>query len=100
MNLIKRITDRLRRKPLLVKPFVRRSLITVPEKEVIECEIETPQFHGSQDKFHLHRQCGTFYKAQMKFYPFVSMFGLYTGGDHKVCFSDINDFQSALVRLL
>ena len=92
MNLIKRITDRLRRKPLLVKPVVRHSLITIPDQEVIDCEIETPQFKDGK-VWKMYKQQGRFYKSDMKFIHS----GLLTG--HDVQFHNIDDFQKALRRL-
>jgi hypothetical protein len=93
MNLIKRVTDKIRRIPLLVKPVVRHSLIAIPDIDVIDCEIETPQFHGCQEKFHMYKQRGTFYKSDMKFIHS----GLLTG--YNVQFHNIEDFQRALWRV-
>lgn len=98
----------------LITNIFRRSKpvnqVTIPVKPVtiigtdingrIECEIETPQFHGSQDKFHLHRQRGYLDKETMKFYPHTTIFGTYIGGDHEVSFSSERDFMQFLVRLL
>lgn len=93
MNLIKRITDRLYRKPLLVKPVVRYGLIDIPDIDVIYCEIETPQFHCCQEKFHMYKQRGTFYKSDMKFIHS----GLLNG--HDVQFHNIEDFHKALRKV-
>ena len=84
--------------------FVRRSFVyekitELPNSEYFDCEIETPQFHASQDKFHLHRQCGTYHKKEMKFYPFKSVFGIAIGGDHDVQFYNQNDIVKSIVRL-
>lgn len=93
MNLIKRIIDKIRRMPLLVKPAVRHSLITIPDQDVIDCEIETPQFHGCQEKFHMYKQQGKFYKSNMKFIHSALLTG------HDVQFHNIEDFQKALRRV-
>jgi hypothetical protein len=87
-------------KKLFCTPAVRCGLIDLPDGNQIECEIETKQFHGCQKSFHLHKQCGMFYKHENKFYSFRSMFGMYTNGDHEVQFKNIDDFRSVLVRLL
>jgi hypothetical protein len=70
----------------------------LPDSEIFNCEIETPQFHGSLDKFHLHRQSGKFNKTELKFYPLVGIFGMYRGGDHEVHFKNITDFKKCIVR--
>lgn len=46
----KEIIDRIRRIISLGNPVVSHSLIDVPDEEIIDCEIETPQFHGCQKK--------------------------------------------------
>jgi len=92
--------NKLHRNPLLGKAIEKRGLIDIPDEDVVECEIETPQFYGSPDQFHLHKQRGTFYKSQMKFCPFTGIFLRYTGGDHEVSFATLQDFQEAIVKLL
>lgn len=76
------------------------SSVEIPETDTFDCEIETPQFHGSQDKFHMHRQSGTFHKSEMKFYPYKGMFGNYSNGDHEVCFHSIDGLRKALIKIL
>lgn len=92
VNLIKRIADRLRRKPLLVKPVVRCGLIDVPDQDIIDCEIETPQFKDGK-VWKMYKQQGRFHKSNMKF----THSGLLTG--HDVQFHNIEDFKRALRRV-
>lgn len=77
-------------KPNGAKPIVVRS-----GDDVINCEIETPQFHGSQYRYHLHKQRGTYNKKTMKFEPFE-----WKNGDHSVQFHSQDDFQKAYIRSL
>jgi len=67
---------------------------TIPDFTELKCEIETPQFHGSADKFHMQKQKGTFLKLTNRFIPESSEFG------HWVQFKSIEDFKKALIRLL
>jgi hypothetical protein len=61
--------------------------------EMIHCRIQTPQFHGSQDVFHLHRQEGYYDNINMKFYSSKKQ-----AGDHDVQFHSQEDFLKALVE--
>ncbi len=92
MNLIKRIIDKIRRMPLLVKPVVRHSLIAVPDLNIIDCEIETPQFKDGK-VLKMYKQQGRFYKSNMEFIHSALLTG------HNVQFHDIEDFQKALRRV-
>ena len=101
MNIFKRLFNNQKETPLSPNFYIgKKDEIKIPNARSFDCEISTPQFHGSQDKFHLHKQCGTYYKSEMKFYPFVSMFGYPTNGDHTVQFHNQNDIKKAIVRLL
>ena len=92
-NFIKSITDYIRRKPLLVKPVVRHSLIAIPDQDIIDCEIETPQFKDGKI-YKMYKQQGKFYKSNMKFVHNTLLTG------HDVQFHNIEDFQKALRRVL
>lgn len=63
-------------------------------KNVFSCEIETPQFQGSDHKFIMFRQTGTFYLMDMMFLPDDVIHG------HGVAFPDIESFRESLVRVL
>ena len=90
-KILKKIFNKIFRKSnKTIKP-----LITIPEQNIIRCEIETPQFHGSQKKFTMYRQTGKFYKLDMKFLHDGSLFY-----SHDVQFNNIEEFQKALIRLL
>ena len=58
------------------------------------CEIETPQFCGSEKKFWMKKQKGVFSKNELKFYPFSYLNG------HEVQFSSMKDFEESLIRIL
>jgi hypothetical protein len=92
MNLNKRIIDHIHRTPLLVKPAVTHSLIAVPDQDIIDCEIETPQFKDGK-VWKMYKQQGRFYKSDMKFIHN----GLLNG--HDVQFHNIEDFQKALGKV-
>lgn len=74
--------------------YTKHGLIPIPDKDIIKCEIESPQFHGSQDSFTMLRQTGTFYKKDLKFMTD----GIFSG--HDVQFKSIIEFQTALIRIL
>jgi hypothetical protein len=68
------------------------SLIPIPNQDVIDCEIQTPQFKNG--KVHkMYKQTGRFYKSDMVFIHD----GLFTG--HNVHFQNIDDFQKSLIRI-
>lgn len=68
--------------------------VDISGQNVIECEIETPQFRGSQNKYKMYKQTGTFYTNDMKFISSNSLNG------HDVQFRSISDFKEALRKLL
>lgn len=74
--------------------YTKHGLIPIPDNDIIKCEIESPQLHGSQDSFTMLRQTGTFYKKDLKFMTD----GIFSG--HDVQFKNIDEFQTALIRIL
>lgn len=68
--------------------------INIPKSELFKCTIETPQFHGSQDDYHMHRQSGWYNKATNQFVPFD-----FSSGNHVVHFSGIGNLKKFLISI-
>jgi hypothetical protein len=67
--------------------------IDIPDKLVIECEIETPQFLGSKEKFKMFKQYGNLHTDTMLFIPS----DIFSG--HRVQFKNIEDFKKYVVKI-
>lgn len=76
----------------IFKPQNNRVLIDIPDCDVIDCEIETPQFVGGKIS-KMYRQRGKFYKSNLMFIHS----GLISG--HNVSFQSIEGFKKALIHV-
>jgi len=54
----------------------------------IECCVKTPQFNGSKDKFHMHKQEGTIDKFTWEFKS-----DMLNKGDHNISFHTREEFE-------
>lgn len=74
-----------------IEPFAEKVKI-VKGVDIFRCEIQTPQFLGSQEKFYMLKQKGTFVMPLMKFFS-ASING------HNVQFDTLKDLEKALIRI-
>lgn len=69
-------------------------ILTFHVFDTLRCTIQTPQFHGRQDKFHYHIQTGYINRHTWKFTP-----DNFLNGNHYVQFRDEADFNKACIYL-
>lgn len=60
---------------------------------LIPCCIATPQFHGSADNFHMHKQSGHIDTDNWEFYSDMKK-----KGDHNVSFHTEEQFKKSKVK--
>ena len=95
MNLLKRIFRGITKHAVPFKERVLdRKLLDVPNRQLIWCEVESPQFCGSDSDYWMLKQTGTFDRETLLF----THDGWIKG--HDIQFASIEQFQKALLKLL
>ena len=96
LNLMESAQKEVGFKFLIKKIFTKttkKKITNIPNVDVINCVIETPQFLGSQKKFKMYKQSGVFYKNSLKFIS-TNLFG------HNIQFHTLDSFQKSIVKIL